>query len=87
MDPRGVRESRSARPLTTLRGVVFFRNAAAGENNMGGTKGSAINNVGYSCEQRALVASPVDRTPYGSRLQRDMWCQFIFTCSPGTGYT
>ena len=35
---------------------MFFRNAAAGENNMGGTKGSAINNIGYSCEQRALVA-------------------------------
>lgn len=26
-----------------------------GENNMGGVKGSALANVGYSCEQRALV--------------------------------
>ena len=26
-----------------------------GENNMGGTKGSALANVGYSCEQKALV--------------------------------
>ena len=27
-----------------------------GENNMGGTKGSALANVGYSCEQKVLVA-------------------------------
>ena len=29
---------------------------AEGENNMGGTKGSALANIGYSCEQKALVA-------------------------------
>lgn len=36
----------------TVKGWAWYQ----GENNMGGTKGSAIHNVGYSCAQRALVA-------------------------------
>eukprot|EP01043_Picozoa_sp_COSAG02_P090043 COSAG02_NODE_26948_length_620_cov_1.191939_1_plen_36_part_10 len=35
----------------TVKGFTWYQ----GENNMGGTKGSALANVGYSCEQKALV--------------------------------
>lgn len=35
----------------TIKGWVWYQ----GENNMGGTKGNSIANVGYGCEQRQLV--------------------------------
>lgn len=35
----------------TIKGWIWYQ----GENNMGGTKGNSIANVGYGCEQRVLI--------------------------------
>eukprot|EP00040_Diaphanoeca_grandis_P010747 m.55043 g.55043 ORF g.55043 m.55043 type:complete len:828 (+) comp22015_c0_seq1:144-2627(+) len=51
----------------TVKGWVWYQ----GENNMGGLKGSSLENLGYSCEQRELI-----------RGWREVWSETPGTTDP-----
>jgi hypothetical protein len=55
----------------TVKGWVWYQ----GENNMGNLKGSSMENLGYSCEQRELI-----------RGWRDVWSETPGTTDPNAPF-